>query len=50
MLQTDCKFLNEYKSKCNALKELYCKIENKPCKFYKPIDKSNTALKSEKRR
>lgn len=49
MLQTNCKFLNEYKSRCNALKEVYCKKEHKPCKFYKPRDKSDTAIESEKR-
>lgn len=32
--QRDCKGLKE-------LKELYCAKEDKPCPFYKPVDKYN---------
>ena len=32
-----CKFYNETRKRCNALKEIYCeKDEGKPCSFYKP--------------
>lgn len=36
MLQEDCGFLNDRKSDCKILKALYCKKDDKPCKFYKP--------------
>lgn len=40
MIQKDCKFITDKCDRCTALKALYCALEDKPCKFYKPRKKS----------
>lgn len=32
----DCKHYNKNICNCRILKELYCKKEDKPCKWYEP--------------
>lgn len=49
MLREDCKFINDNKSDCKALKRLYCKTEKKDCKFYQQRSNTCIATRSEKR-
>lgn len=34
-IKTDCRFYDKEKRQCKALNNVYCAIEEKPCRFYK---------------
>ena len=35
-VKRDCEHYNKHRCNCKLLKKLYCKIEEKPCVWYKP--------------
>ena len=41
MVNRDCIMANLEQRDYKGLKELYCAKEDKPCPFYKPVDKYN---------
>lgn len=40
-MNRDCIMINLEQRDCKGLDKLYCAIEDKPCPFYKPVDKYN---------
>lgn len=40
-MNRDCIMINLEQKDCKELKELYCAKEDKPCSFYKPVNKYN---------
>lgn len=49
-IKTDCKMYKSTSTErgCNGLNKLYCKIEDKPCNFYKQKGKDNRGRKKKK--
>jgi hypothetical protein len=35
VIETECMFFDKKRKECRALKALYCKLEDKPCSFFK---------------
>ena len=44
----DCRFYNEITNDCKVLKMLYCKYEEKPCKFWGKKQTENCTEKKKK--